>query len=132
MREMLTGQAFSHQATRTGHPRCAVRKTSRPLATAGTLHSSESEVTCHLSRSGAGKQGGWDGRVGGGKVWVVLVQAADLGFQDAPGAAERSRRVGQFLGPEQHDQDDRDDQDLPRAVEKAADHGRSPWLVMVL
>ena len=52
-------------------------------------------------------------------------------LQDAHGAAERPRRIGQLLGPEQHDQHDRDDQDLPRAVEKVADHGRSLRLVTV-
>src|ERR1700689_4121667 len=58
--------------------------------------------------------------VDGGRL--VVLQAADLGLEDAHGLTERTRRVWQLLRPEQHDQHHGDDQPLPRAVEKVTYH----------
>src|ERR1700757_3636021 len=60
--------------------------------------------------------------LGSGQLGVFGVQAADLGLQDPHGPAQGARCVRQLLRPEQHDQYDRDDQYLPRAVEKVTDH----------
>src|ERR1700689_3753518 len=56
---------------------------------------------------------------------LVLMQAADLGLQDAHRLAQGARRARQLLRPEQDDQHDGDNQDLPRAVEQVTNHGSS-------
>src|SRR5580658_6938641 len=58
--------------------------------------------------------------VDGGRL--VVLQAADLGLEDAHRLTERTRRIWQLLRPEQHDQHHGDDQHLPRAVEKVTYH----------
>src|SRR5215470_19172358 len=53
---------------------------------------------------------------------LVLVQAVHLLLQDAHRLAERARRGRELLRPEQHDDHQGDDQDLPRAIEQVTNH----------
>src|SRR6266700_1004074 len=58
----------------------------------------------------------------GPRFRLVLVQALHLLLQDAHRLAERARRSRELLRPEQHDDHQGDDQDLPRAVEQVTNH----------
>src|ERR1035438_4669801 len=55
------------------------------------------------------------------------MQALHFFLQDAHRLAERTRRVRQLLGPEQHNKHNGDDQDFPGAVEKVAKHVRPSY-----
>src|SRR5260370_11794683 len=77
------------------------------------------------ARSAGGDFGRCLGRwvsAGGARCRLVLVQALHFLLQDAHGLAERARRRREVLRPEQHDDHQGDDQDLPRAIEQVTNH----------
>ena len=69
--------------------------------------------------------------VRGARFRLVLVQALHFLLQDAHRLAERARRGRELLRPEQHDDHQGDDQDLPRAIEQVTYHLRSPQRVVI-